>query len=147
MCIEVKKKCECGSRNVQFHLRDNIMSAQVLDRLYCPDCSTNAPINSETMLRDKEWVIEYDMTLARMYGITKLSLAAEEISPEFIFDQGYATWREMYPGESEDIAGERERIIARKDEDPKRYLQEINSWAINRINRLKEAGWRKAMLA
>jgi len=147
MCIEVKKKCQCGSRQVQFHLRDNIMSAGVLDRLYCPECSTQASINSETMLRDKEWIIEYDMTLARMYGSTRLSLAAEQISPEFIFDHGYATWREMYPGESEDIAGERERIIARKDEDPKRYLQEISSWAINRINRLKEAGWRKAMLA
>jgi hypothetical protein len=28
-----------------------------------------------------------------------------------------------------------------------RNPQEINSWAINRINRLKEAGWGKAMLA
>lgn len=147
MCIEVKKKCECGRRQVQFHLRDNIMSPNVLDRLFCPACSANAPINGETMLRDNGWIIEYDMTLARMYGLTKLSLSAAEISPEFIFDQGYATWREMYPGESEDIAGERERIIARKDEDSTRYLREINAWAINRINRLKEAGWRKAMHA
>jgi len=147
MCIEVKKKCECGGRQVQFHLRDNIMNPNVLDRLFCPACSTDTPINRETMLQDNGWIIEYDMTLARMYGLSKLRLSAEEINPEFIFDQGYATWREMYPGESEDIAGERERIIARKDENPKRYLQEINAWAINRINRLKEAGWRKAILA
>lgn len=147
MCVEVKKKCQCGSRQAQFHLRDNIMSPRVLDRLFCPACSAGASLNRETMLTDNGWIIEYDMPLARMYGLTKLSLAAEAISPEFIFDQGYATWREMYPGETDDIAGERERIIARKDEDPGRYLQEINAWAINRINRLKEAGWRKAMLA
>lgn len=147
MCIEVKKKCECGASEVQFHLRDNIMDPNVLERLFCPACSADTPNNRETMIRDNGWIIEYDMTLARMYGLTRLSLSAHEINPEFIFDQGYATWREMYPGESEDIAGERECIIARKDENPKRYLQEINAWAINRINRLKEAGWRKAMLA
>ena len=147
MCVEVKKQCECGSKQAQFHMRDNIMSHEVVDRLYCPACSQQTQMNKETMIQDNGWLIEYDIVLARMYGITKLSMSADQMSPEFIFDHGYATWREMYPGETEDIAGEREQIIARKDENPQKYLEEINFWAVNRVNRLKKAGWRKAQMA
>ncbi|MFH1217409.1 MAG: hypothetical protein V1706_12980 [Pseudomonadota bacterium] len=147
MCVEVRKKCECGRSDAQFHMRDNIMSGEVIENLYCPACSSSTTLNQGTMIHDNGWIIKYDMTLAKMYGITKLSMPAEDVKPEFLFDQGYATWREMYPGETTDIAGEREAIIARKDEDPKRYLQEINAWAVNRVQRLKEAGWRKALPA
>ncbi|MCB2181853.1 MAG: hypothetical protein KQH63_07500 [Desulfobulbaceae bacterium] len=147
MCVEVKKQCECGKKEAQFHLRDNIMDSEVIDRLFCPSCSPGKPLNHESMIEDNGWIIEYDLTLARMYGISKLSMSAEQMNAAFIFDQGYATWREMYPGETEDIAGEREKIIAKKDENPQQYLQEINAWAITRINQLKAEGWRKARLA
>jgi hypothetical protein len=69
------------------------------------------------------------------------------VQPGFVFDEGYATWREMYPGETRDIAGERERIIAMKEKDPHEYLTAINAWAVARIDRLKAAGWRKARRA
>lgn len=147
MCVEVRKRCECGKSEAQFHMRDNIMSGEVIENLYCPDCSASTTLNHDTMIHDNGWIIKYDMTLARMYGITRFSMPAEEVKPAFLFDQGYAVWREMYPGETDDIAGEREAIIARKDQDPTGYLREINAWAVNRVLLLKEAGWRKAMLA
>lgn len=147
MCIEVRKKCHCGQHSVQFHMRDNIMSAEVVAGLSCPSCSPGMTLDRATMLEDNGWIIEYDMDLARMFAITKLAIKTESLSPAFLFDSGYACWREMYPGESEDIAGEREMIIAGKEEDPRGYLTAINSWAINRINRLKKEGWRKAQLA
>ena len=144
MCVEIRKQCECGSKEVQFHMRDNIMSSEVIDRLYCPSCSAKAEMDNETMLDDNGWIIEYDMDLARMYAISKLSMDPAGVNPEFIFDAGYVAWREMYPGETADIAGEREQIISTMKENPKRYLEEIKAWSINRINQLKEAGWRKA---
>ncbi|MBU0682371.1 MAG: hypothetical protein KKD73_13220 [Proteobacteria bacterium] len=147
MCVEVKRTCQCGANVASFHLRDNIMAPEVVDRIYCPDCSSEVPENKETMLADNGWLIEYDMDMVRMYAISKLQMDPALVNPGFIFDGGYATWKEMYPGETEDIADERWQIISRKSEDPKRYLREINQWAVSRIQRLKETGWRKAQQA
>ncbi len=145
MCQEVKKICSCGQREAAFHLRDNVMGQEVIDRLFCPSCSARQDIDKETMVRDNGWVIEYDMDLARMFAITKLAMDPAHVNPELIFDEGYATWREMYPGETDDITDERNKIIAMKDSEPKEYLTAINSWAVERIQRLKDDGWRKAV--
>ncbi len=147
MCQEVKKTCSCGQRDAAFHLRDNVMDQKVIDRLFCPSCSADQDVDQETMVRDNGWVIEYDMDLARMFAITKLAMDPAHVNPELIFDEGYVTWREMYPGETEDITDERNKIIAMKDSDPKEYLTAINSWAVERIQRLKDDGWRKAVRA
>ena len=147
MCQEVRKTCSCGECHAQFHLRDNIMGQEVIDRLFCPSCSEKEEFDSETMVKDNRWIIEYDMDLARMFAITKLSMDPSHVNPELIFDEGYVTWREMYPGETEDITEERNKIIALKDSDPKEYLSAINSWAVERIQRLKDDGWRKAVQA
>ena len=147
MCQEVRRTCSCGQSHAQFHLRDNVMGQEVIDRLFCPSCSEKLDFDSETMVKDNNWVIEYDMDLARMFAITKLSMDPAHVNPELIFDEGYVTWREMYPGETEDITEERNKIIALKDSDPKEYLAAINSWAVERIQRLKDDGWRKAVRA
>ena len=146
MCLEVRKSCECGAQTVQFHLRDNIMQPEVISRLFCPDCPGDTPFNQDSMLNDNGWVIEYDMTLARMLATTKLMLQAPQVQPSMIFDQGYASWLEMYPGEREEIKEEKEAIMALIKEDQKKYLQAIQSWNVERVGRLKSAGWRKALL-
>ena len=147
MCVEVKQQCECGKREATFHLRDNIMVKEVIERIFCPACSDSVAFDEQTMLRDNQWIIEYDMDLARMLAISKMGADSSELNPEYLFDEGLATWREMYPGETLDIADERWQIIQKKDKDPKGYLAEINSWAVNRIQRLKASGWRKAQFA
>ncbi len=147
MCQEVNRNCSCGKQNASFHLRDNIMSQEVIDRLFCPSCAGTVALEHERMVEDNGWVIEYDMDLARMYAIAKLGMEPAQVQPGFVFDEGYVTWREMYPGETRDIADERERIIAMKEKDPRGYLTAINAWAVERIARLKADGWRKAKRA
>jgi len=147
MCVDVRKKCECGKRTVQFHLRDNLMQPEVLRRLFCPDCPGDAAYDRGSMLNDNGWVIEYDMMLARMLAVSKLQIDREELTPEYIFDKGYASWLEMYPGEREEIRDEKEKIMAMLQVDQKKYLQTMQSWNIGRIAALKAAGWRKALLA
>jgi hypothetical protein len=144
MCQEVNRKCSCGKEKVSFHLRDNIMSPEVIDRLFCPACSGAVTLEKENMVEDNGWVIEYDMELARMYAIAKLGMEPAQVWPDFVFDEGYVTWREMYPGETRDIADERQRIISMKEKDPHEYLTTITAWAVERIARMKAAGWRKA---
>ncbi|MCX5865437.1 MAG: hypothetical protein NTW42_10270 [Deltaproteobacteria bacterium] len=147
MCIDVRKTCECGARTVQFHLRDNLLQSEVIQRVFCPNCPGDVGFDGCSMLNDNGWVIEYDMILATMLLTAKLQVDPETVCPEFLFDQGYACWLEMYPGEREDIREEKEGIMALQREDQRHYLQTIQRWNIDRIARLKAAGWRKAQQA
>ncbi len=147
MCIDVRKTCECGASTVQFHLRDNILIPRVIDRLFCPSCPGDSAFDERSMLSDNGWVIEYDMDLARFILEKKLQVAPEDIHPGFIFDRKYACWQEMYPGEKEDIKGDREKIIELLQQDRNVYLQAMQNWNIERIERLKSAGWRKLQQA
>ena len=147
MYIDVRKTCECGTHTVQFHLGDNIMVPQVLCRLFCPACPGNSAFNKETMLCDNDWVIEYDMDLARTMLEKKLQIDPEDVIPGFIFDKGYACWQEMYPGEQKDIKADREKIIELLQQDRNVYLHAMQNWNIERIERLKSAGWRKVQQA
>ncbi len=144
MCMDVRKKCECGKQCVQFHLRDNIMSTEVIVSLHCPDCAEKAEHNDETMINDNNWIIEYDMELAQFLFAAKLQVPPDMVSPAYVFDTGYATWQEMYPGEQKDILEERKSIMELLKTDSTEYLKQINSWNIARVERLKEDGWRKA---
>ncbi|MDD5759233.1 MAG: hypothetical protein PHI06_09140 [Desulfobulbaceae bacterium] len=145
--MAVFKKCECGTRTVQFHLRDNVLSPEVITRLFCPDCPGDSVFDMKSMVNDNGWIIEYDMVLATMQIMQGRMISLEMISPEYLFDQGYACWLEMYPGEKADIQDERQRIIALKKQDQQRYLQEMIGWNINRLAELKTKGWRKAQAA
>ncbi|HIJ78932.1 MAG: hypothetical protein OEY01_07665 [Desulfobulbaceae bacterium] len=147
MCIDVRKTCECGAQNVQFHLRDNIMRPEVISRLFCPACPGDEPYDGTTMVNDNGWVVEYDMVLARMLAASNLAIDPEELQAVFLFDQGYAAWLEMYPGEREEIMEEKAAIMALAKEDQQKYLQAIQRWNIERVEKLKAAGWRKAKLA
>ena len=147
MCIDVRKTCECGTHTVQFHLRDNIMAPQVISRLFCPSCPGNSAFDNESMLYDNDWIIEYDMDLARTMLEKKLQIDPEDVVPGFIFDKRYACWQEMYPGEQKDIKEDREKIIELLQQDRNVYLHAMQNWNIERIERLKSAGWRKVQQA
>jgi hypothetical protein len=147
MCIAVFKKCECGSETVQFHLRDNLLGAEVISRLFCPSCPGETAFDQQAMLADNGWVIEYDMVLAKMMVSQKNLVDPGHVTPEYIFDQGYCTWLETYPGEKSDIKEEKDNILKLQETDQQQYLQEIMAWNINRLKTLKAEGWRKAQAA
>jgi len=147
MCIEVRKTCECGKYNVQFHLRDNIMSEEVIVSLQCPECADREKLDGKTMIEDNNWVIEYDIELAQFLAAAKLQVPPDLVNPAYIFDTGYATWQEMYPGEQKDILEDRKEIMELLKTDKTEYLKQINSWNIARVEKLKQEGWRKAQAA
>ena len=147
MCLEVRKTCSCGSQTAQFHMRDNVMSEEVIVELYCPECSDKVPLNPDNMLRDNDWIIEYDMDLAKFLAGSQLRVDPDSVRPGYLFDTGYACWREMYPGEKEDVLEQRKEIMEIQKKDPSRYLREISTWNISRIEQLKADGWRKAQAA
>ncbi len=93
------------------------------------------------MIVDNGWIIQFDMDVARFMLQKK---AAGYITPEFIFDEGYCTWRGVTPSDHIDSVREREQLAQLAKTDRKRYFEEIKSWANNRMERLARDGWRKA---
>ena len=144
MCIDHKMICKCGTHTASFNFRDEVMPVEIVSRLYCPQCASGVTFDAESMLRDNGWIIEYDMDVARFMA-HKLSGAA--ITPEYLFDQGYCTWRGVYPTDHIDSVKEREELVKLSKINPKKYLDEIRKWGIERMERLAAEGWRKANAA
>ena len=141
MCIDHKMTCRCGSKSASFNFKDNLMPVELLNKLYCPACSGDIDVDPDTMLIDNGWIIEYDMDVARFMG-TKLP--QKEITPDLLFDEGYCTWRGVYPEDHIDSVREREDLVTLAKINPKKYLQEFKKWGIERMERLSQEGWRKA---
>jgi len=141
MCVDHEMSCSCRSHNASFNFKDNIMPAEVIDELYCPECSSAIKYNPQTMMIDNGWIIEYDMEVAQFMAH---KLPHTSISPETLFDEGYCTWRGVYPSDHIDSVREREELVKLAKINPKKYLEEFKKWSIERMRRLAQAGWRKA---
>lgn len=143
MCMAHERKCECGARSASFHFKDNILPEQVVRELYCPACAAKATADPATTIEDNGWMIRYDMEIAVAASAGKIA----DVTPVAIFDEGYCTWNGMYPGDHIDSVRERGQITALAKTSPVEYLTRLKSWAVERTERLKQEGWRKARAA
>lgn len=141
MCVDHTMMCVCKKSRAGFNFRNDILPAEVIGNLYCPHCSTQITYDPGTMLRDNGWVIDFDMDVV---NFMKNRMPARELTPEFIFDEGFCTWRGVYPTDHIDVAGEREELIRLSKVNPRKYLEEFRRWSIERMARLAGEGWRKA---
>lgn len=143
MCMAHEMKCSCGSGMAGFSFKNEIMSGEVINRLYCPVCSRDIKFDHETMLSDNGWIIEYDLEIAR-FQANKIKAPRDEVTPHFIFDRGYCTWRGIYPSDHIDSVIERAEVVKLAKINPRKYLEELKEWATGRMERLSREGWRKA---
>lgn len=142
MCVDHSMNCTCGNHAASFNFRDDMLPFEVISRLYCPACSGNARYDATTMVRDNDWIIDYNMEVARF--MLQKALPSVQVTPELVFDEGYCTWRGVTPTDPVDSARERQEILKLAKTDPKRYFEELRTWGIKRMERLAQAGWRKA---
>ncbi len=145
MCMEHRMRCECGSREASFNFFNNYMPAEVIRRLYCPECSKDMRFRPDSMLPDNGWVIEYDMEVAVFSAYKLPESFRDDLRPEVLFDEGFATWRGVYPGDHIDSVRERREIVKMAKVDPRGYIEKMKTWAIQRMERLRKEGWRKAV--
>jgi hypothetical protein len=94
------------------------------------------------MLADNGWIIGFDMDVARF--MLQNVAPADMVTPEFVFDEGYCTWRGVTPTDHIDSVKERDALAQLAKTDRKRYFEEIKSWSNKRMERLAREGWRKA---
>jgi hypothetical protein len=136
--------CKCGRHDASFNFRNEVMPPEAIEALYCPECSQGVSFDDKTMITDNGWIIKYDMDVAGLYSSKLPVHEIERLSPELLFDEGYITWRGVYPGDHIDSAREREELTKLAKVNPRKYFDEMRVWAIGRMSRLKEDGWRKA---
>ncbi len=142
MCVDHKISCNCGKNSISFNFKDDLLPTQVVSKLYCPACPAPIGFNPAAMVSDNGWIIEYDMDIARF--LMQNVLHEDAITPEFLFDESYCSWRGLYPNDHLDSAREREELARLAKSDPKRYFTELKIWGTRRMERLAREGWRKA---
>ncbi|KJR41312.1 hypothetical protein MCHI_002813 [Candidatus Magnetoovum chiemensis] len=142
--MEHKFRCICGQEEVSINFKNELLPPETLIAIYCPKCSGEVKFNPETMIKDNNWILEYEMDIARLMGSNLPASHLAVLSPELIFDEDYCSWRGIYPGDHIDSLKEKESIVSLAKVDPKRYIQELKTWANSRMEKLKSQGWRKA---
>lgn len=148
MCIDHKIICKCGQAAASFNLKEEIMPVEVIRGLYCPTCSGSAAFDPQTMIADNGWVIDYDLEIARFASLgSPVKIPASLITPEFIFDEGFCTWKGIYPGDAEDSARGKAELLKLSREDRLKYIRAFKTWTLDRMERLADTGWRKARQA
>lgn len=142
MCLEHSINCLCGKYHASFNFRDEVLPHEVITKLYCPACSQGVSHDPATMLVDNGWIIGFDMDVVRF--MLQNVAPDDMVTPEFVFDEGYCTWRGVTPTDHIDSVKEREALAQLAKTDRKRYFEEIKSWSNKRMERLAREGWRKA---
>jgi len=142
MCVDHSINCLCGKYHASFNFRDEVLPYEAITKLHCPVCSQGVSPDPATMLLDNGWIIGFDMDVARF--MLQNVAPADMVTPEYIFDEGYCTWRGVTPTDHIDSVREREALVQLAKTDRKRYFEEIKSWSNKRMERLAREGWRKA---
>ena len=143
MCSNHRVACSCGRNQANVMFKNHILPPVVVSNLYCPECSPGVVFDTDRMLADNDWILEFDIQLARAW-LSRALIHFSQPTPEFLFDEGYATWNGLAPNELDQRLAERREITPLAKQDMRQYLAEIKRWGCERSQRLREAGWRKA---
>ena len=142
MCQSYKIKCVCNQNSAEIFFGKCVLNETAIEELYCPQCSLE--INADTPHRvwDNGWVLELNMDVARQYA-GSMGVSTEEITADWIFDEGYATWVGITPDDSKHRDQERAEILKLAKTDVHAYYQAMKDWGLNREKRFTDEGWRK----
>lgn len=141
MCMNLRRFCSCGRNSAYLSCRDNLLPAEILVNLFCPECRPGS-IAPDTMLQDCGWVLEFDVERAQAFFA--LRGIKRQATPEFIFDEGYLSWQGLAPGDQEVNTRLHQRLAPLIDQDLALYLKSLRSEWVAHVARLKATGWRKA---
>jgi len=72
-----------------------------------------------------------------------MGISPQEITAEWVFDQGYATWVGITPDDTERRNQERDEIQKIAKTDLHAYYQAMKDWGLSREKQFMEEGWRK----
>ena len=111
-------------------------------KVYCPVCSQDIDTERNERVWDNDWILEFDMNVLRTHAAS-MGIAPQEVTAEWVFDQGYATWVGITPDDTERRNQERDEIHKLAKTDMHAYYQAMKEWGLSREKKFMEEGWRK----
>lgn len=143
MCQSYRKTCACGRQTSEIFFGKYILDEKVVAEVYCPECSRGIDSKKENRVRDNGWVLELDMQVVRSRA-AMMETSPDEVTADWVFDEGYATWVGITPDDFQTRERERSEIQKMAKTDLKQYMQAMKDWGLRREQRFVSEGWRKA---
>jgi len=142
MCQSYKKQCVCNQKTAEIFFGKMLLDEQSVAELYCPECSRGVDSKCDHRVWDNDWVLELDMDVIKTHA-SSMGMPAAELTANWVFDQGYATWVGITPDDAERRNRERDEIQKLAKTDLLAYYEAMKQWGLNREERFSEEGWRK----
>ena len=142
MCQSYNKTCVCGQNTAEIFFGNMLLNETAVSQVYCPECSHAVDTDKPSRVWDNGWVLELNMDFVRTYAAT-FGMAPGDITAEWIFDFGYATWVGITPDDTQRRNTERAEIQKLAKTDVLAYVQAMKEWGIGREKRFTDEGWRK----
>ncbi len=142
MCESFKTNCVCGQKTAEIFFGKMVLAESSVAKVYCPICSLDIDSGRSDRVWDNDWILELDMDVLRTHSAS-MGIAPQDITAEWVFDQGYATWVGITPDDTERRNQERDEIQKLAKTDLQAYYQAMKDWGLSREKKFMEEGWRK----
>ena len=142
MCQSYKVPCTCDQNTAEIFFGQCLLNETAIEEVYCPHCSRNTDTDVDSRVWDNGWVLELNMDVVRQYA-GPMGVSAPELTADWVFDQGYATWVGITPDDTERRNQEREEIQKLAKTDIRAYFEAMKEWGLSREQRFTDEGWRK----
>ena len=142
MCESFKTKCVCGQKTAEIFFGKMVLAESSVTKVYCPMCSRDIDTERKDRVWDNDWILELDLDVLRTHSAS-MGIAPQELTAEWVFDQGYATWVGITPDDTERRNQERDEIQKLAKTDLHAYYQAMKDWGLSREKKFMEEGWRK----
>ncbi len=146
MCQSYKVTCSCSRNSAEIFFGKNLLNAAAVEALYCPQCSGGVDAACDSRVWDNRWVLELDMDVVRQYA-SSMGVEPREITAEWVFDAGYATWVGITPDDAEHRNRQRAEIQKLAKIDMRTYYEAMKQWGLDREKQFTREGWRKMKAA
>jgi hypothetical protein len=119
-----------------------VLDEKAVSQVYCPECSRNIEPGSDGRVWDNGWVLELNMDFVRTRAPI-MGISPDDVTAEWVFDEGFATWVGITPDDSDRRNKERSQIQDLAKTDLRAYIQAMREWGLSREKRFINEGWRK----
>jgi hypothetical protein len=143
MCQSYRKACFCGQETAEIFFGKYILDEKAIAEVYCPECSRDVDSKKDKRVWDNGWVLELNMQVVKTRA-AMMETSPEDVTADWVFDEGYATWVGITPDDFQTKERERSEIQEIAKTDLKAYVQAMKDWGLQREKRFVSEGWRKA---
>jgi len=142
MCESFKTNCVCGQKTAEIFFGKMVLAESSVAKVFCPNCSQDIDAGRNDRVWDNDWILEFDMNVLRRHAAS-MGIAPHDVTAEWVFDQGYATWVGITPEDTERRNQERAEIHKLAKTDLLAYYKAMKDWGLTREKKFMREGWRK----